>query len=1194
MKKNLLFKHGTLFTIMRVTFCQLVLVALVSAMCYAHTTPAQELLNREITLKARKTPLKEVLTQIEKGAGVQFAYCSDCIDLSEQVSIDVKKERLSVVLNKLFIPLDMDYRVVNSQILLSKIKQEGSLEEDSPAERQVESADRSIRGKVTDSNGGTLPGVTVLVKGSSIGTTTDAAGVYTLSVSDAARVLVFSYVGMASKEVVIANQSVIDIVLENSVNTLEDVVVTALGISREKSSLGYSIGEITAEKLQKVPQENVLNALTGKVAGLRISNSNSDLNAETQIVIRGRKSLTGKDAPLIVIDGLPVGDDASVVSDLNANNIASVSVLKGPSAAALYGSRAGNGVLLITTKSGDGGKKGIGVTFNSGYTASIPYHFVQQQHRFTNGTNGELNEGLATHWYGPEEGTSLVHYGSNGVAAPLKFYPKNQQKFFQTGNSYINDISIQGSANRASFRLSLSDMRGTGTFPGTELKKNAFDLSATYDITSKVKVSANVHILNTGSDNFSVQSHDDYQYEEIFFVPNHINVEGLKDYWDVKDSKQKVWAAGYNNPYFAAHEILDQFQRVRAYGNAKLDWQLTSDLSLMLRLGNSKNNLKRTNRIPLSEKRNANGVYRYSMDYSEETNADFLLAYKKELGDFSVNISAGGNSLFLKGTGSGMGGNRLTLPGLYTAGNVDRASLSYSSYLSNKRINSLYGMASLGYKDYVYLDITGRNDWSSTLPKANRSYFYPSASLSLVLSRMFELPQDISLLKLRGGWAAVGKDTDPYQLSQVLARSTWGANVAYSLGATMPNKNLKPERAVSTEAGFDMSFFQKRLGLNFTYYEISNRDQILNVNIPAMTGYTAAQINAGIVRNRGIELELNVVPIQGKDFTWDMNFVFTKDRSKLVKLTEGIDTFQFWESTQVYNRTKVGENIGDMYGYDVLRVTDETSPYYMWPLLDANGKAQRDTELKKIGNVISDFMLGFQTNVTYKNFTLAANFDWRQGGQYYSMTMLRLARGGMLEDWHNGIHSSTFTGILGSNSFGGNVDQIAQELKDHPEIYRDNLVWVGGRTQELGGFPIDGRHNGAYFPGVRSNGAGGYVENFGQAGTKFFSSNNIIDPGGGWWSQGTQMWMYDASYLKMRELSLAYSFPHAIAGKIKAQALSLSVFAKNFILWTKAKNDIDPELAYLNTGGSAISAGFDRWNSGPWTASVGLKLNVQF
>lgn len=1057
-------------------------------------------------------------------------------------------------------------------------------------------AQTAIQGSVSSSfDGSPLVGASVILKGGGTGTVTDANGSFSINVS-VGQTLVFRYIGFQSKEVVISNNNMLHVSLDPGGKDLNSVVVTALGISREKRALGYSVGEIKGDEMNKVPQENVVNALSGKVAGLKISNTSNDLSSDPQVIIRGVKSLSGNDAPLIVIDGLPTGNDAGVLADLSADNIASVTVLKGPSAAALYGSRAGSGVLLVTTKNGRGLQKGIGVSVNSSYSASVPYNFVPMQQQFASGVNGIFDPTSQQQRWGPAMGTPEVQWNSNGEAVPLKPHPDNVKDFVNTANSYINDVSIYGSNDRSNFNLSLSDTRATGLYPGTNLRKDAVALAASHKITQTFRVSANVHLLTSGSDNFRSQSEDNYPYEDVYYFPNWIDINDFKNYWTEKGVQQNVWNKNFNNPWFVAYVNVNKFKEFRAYGNVKFDWDINKQFSFMARIGSYNDTYTTESQHGKSDRQKPLGQYAYGSSYTQELNTDFLLSYKKKIGDFSLHASGGGNLLFRNANGSSIGGENLVLPDLYTSGNIDRSAVSYTSSFSKKRINSLYGVASVDYKSTVYLELTGRNDWSSTLPVDNRSYFYPSVSLSVILSEMFQLPEFISLLKLRGGWATVGKDTDPYQLVQTLSKSNWGDHTTYSLPNTMANVNLEPESIVSTEGGLDLNMFKDRIGLNITYYQIEDRNQIMSVSTPALTGFTLASVNAGIVRNKGIEVVLHGVPVQSKNIRWDVNLDFTKNSSTLVKLPEGVSVFQFWERTHVYNQTSLNGTIGEMWGNDVVRVKD--GPYKGWPVLDGNGYVQRDPDVKKIGNVNNTFTLGLQSSVSIKRFTISTSFDWRQGGQYYSESMLRLTRGGRGESWHKGPGSSTFTGILSSNSFGGDKGQLADEIKNHPEKYNgmSGLVWVGGRTKELGGFPLSTSKidNGAFFPGVRSDGQGGYIENFGGADTKYFRAGLIADPGAGWWSQGVQTWMYDASFIKMRELSVAYSFPDKIAGSIKAQALSLSLFVRNLMVWTKAKNNIDPESAYMSYDGSHFNMGWDRAKMNPWTAVTGLKLNIQF
>ncbi len=1061
-----------------------------------------------------------------------------------------------------------------------------------------------IQGKVSSSDGAPLVGATVALKGSNKGTVTDAEGSFSLSAAIGDKLTV-SYIGFQSKEVVISSKYIL-ISLSPAGKTLNSVVVTALGINREKRSLGYSVGEVKGDELSKVPHESAVDALAGKVAGLRISNTSNTLSSVPQVVIRGAKSLSGNDAPLIIIDGIPTGNDAGVLADLNPDNIASVSVLKGPSAAALYGSRAGNGVLLVTTKDGKG-QKGIGVSVNSSYTSKVPYSFIPLQQEFAGGINGLFDPNADQQRWGPAMGTLAVLPNSDGQKVPLKGHPNNMKDFFNVGHTFQNDVSVYGANDRGSFNLSLSDTRAKGTYPGTELRKDAVALSASHDITRTFRVSAHAHLLTSGSDNSRAPSSTNKDFYSLTYFPNWLDINDWKDYWSEEGIQQNVWSSRFDNPWFDAYVNLRKFKRFRAYGNIKFDWDISKDFSLMARASTFNDNYTLSRQYGKSDLHYPNGRYLYQSTYTNELNTDFLLTYKKQVGDFSIDASGGGNLLFQNTNGSVMFGDKLVLPGLYTASNIDRSAVTYRSAFTKKRINSLYGTASFNYKDEIYLDLTARNDWSSTLPVNNRSYFYPSASLSFILSDILHLPDFISLLKLRGGWASVGKDTKPYQLDQYMDKSNWGNQVTYSLPNTMANTTLEPEKVVSKEVGIDVNLFKDRISFNGTYYQIEDRNQIMGVSTPALTGFLQASVNAGVVRNQGVELVLHGIPVKTNTIRWDVNFEFTKNHSTLVKLPEGVDVFQFWENTQVFDQTTLNGTIGDLWGNDVVRVKE--GPYKGWPLLNSNGYLQRDPNLKKMGNVNAKFILGFQSSVSIRRFTISANFTWRNGGDYYSKTMLRLSRGGRQESWYKGPGSSTFTGILSAKSFDGSHEQLAAEIKNNPGKYNgmNGAVWVGGRTQELGGFPLASSNidNGAFFPGVRSDGQGGYIENFGGPQTKYFRTGLIVDPGAGWWSQGVQTWIYDASFIKLRELSIAYSFPKSIAESIKAQDLSLSLFMRNLIVWTKAKNHIDPEMAYTpdnlsyetsdDTGTqNFFREGEDDNSHFPWTVVTGLRLSLRF
>ncbi|SEN75122.1 TonB-linked outer membrane protein, SusC/RagA family [bacterium A37T11] len=1052
-----------------------------------------------------------------------------------------------------------------------------------------------ISGKVISSRDGSpIVGSSIILKGGTHTTATDAKGTFSISAAVGSTIII-KFIGFQTKEVLIETTDQQVISLEPEVKVLDEVVVTALGIKRSAKSLGYSVGEVKSEDLTKVPQENLINSLNGRVAGIRVINTTSDINSDPIVMIRGFTSLSGGNSPLVVVDGLPTGNDISVLSDISPDNVESVNVLKGPSAAALYGSRAGSGVLLVTTKSGNKSKD-LGINFNTSYSADIPYKYVPLQQRFATGVKGNFDES-SNLWWGPEMGTSVARFGTDGVATPLKPHPDNVKDFVNVGGSYINNVSFYKANDNFDFNFSISDSRATGIYPDSKVHKDAVSFSASYKILDNLKVSGNFNYLNSGSGNYRGQSYDNYPYEDLYFTPNWLDINDLKDYWSIKDEQQNVWSSDFNNPWFTVNENLNSFRKVRPYGNAKIDWNINKEFSVMVRIGGFNENYTTENRTALSEKSQPNGSYAHLSRDNQEINADVLLNYKENIRQFSFDVSAGGNLLFKNGETTIISGNQLLLPGLYTASNIDNASVIYSTEKANKRINSVYGMASIGFKDAIYVDLSGRKDWSSTLPLNNRSYFYPSVSLSALVSELFMLPESISLLKLRGGWAKVGKDTDPYKLTMSLDQSTWGDHSQYSVPSVTPSNNLLPESIISSEAGFDLSLFQNRLGLNFTYYKIEDKNQITSVSINGFTGYTGANVNAGTVVNKGIEASLHAVPVKSKNINWDVTFNFTKEKSKLTELPNGVSNYQFWERNDVYNQTKLNGTVGDLWGPDVLRVTE--GKYAGWPLLDGNGYVQANTEYKKLGNVMPDFTIGFQTNFSYKRLTLSASIDWRHGGDYYSESMKRLVRDGRAEKWYKGAGSSTFTGILSNNSYNGDNSQLAEEIRANPQKYNamNGLTYIGGRTSEYGGFDYGGNvADGIFFPGVISDGNGGYVENFGNTGTQYFSAELAPDT---YWDRGVQTWIYDASFVKLREVAIAYKLPDQIAQKIGSKGLNISYFLKNILIWTKAKNNIDPESTMMNssdqfTPETNYNLGWDRASFYPWSMTMGIKVNVLF
>jgi TonB-linked SusC/RagA family outer membrane protein len=1077
---------------------------------------------------------------------------------------------------------------------------------------------RQIIGLVTDTSGEPLAGVNISAKGTTIGVTSDGDGKYRILVSESVSVLLFSCVGYVTKEVVIDAQSVIDIRLAEDITALNEVTVTALGISREKKALGYFVGEVKGESLTRVMQENVLGGLAGKVSGVQIQNTGGDPGSSVSIIIRGARSLGNDNQPLFVIDGVPVNnslnnvdrlgttpvDYGNAISDLNPNDIESISILKGPSAAALYGSRAGNGVVMITTKSGKGGgRKGLGIRVDAGTVFDHPYKFHPEQYRFTSGLTPVTLAENEDIFFGPElnVGTMAKQWAYGGETAPLVAYPDKWQDFLNTnGYTLDNNIGISGNYDKGSFRISYGNMYNEGVVPNTGMKRHTFNLTPVYKLTSALTVSANVNISRSESDNRPSGGGDNNNpsvFYALSYLPPHIDVKKLKDYWKTEGLQQNTYSANRNNPYFIACEMTNAFVRDRVFGNVKADWEIIPHLSLMGRFSLDSYTEKRESKAPFSYTGAVNGSYAVSDSHRHELNADFLLSYEKSIRDFRINPSFGGNIMQAEGSSVYARASQLAVPGLYRLSNALGGLTSYDNGFSRKTIYSLYGMASVSYRNFAYLDLTARNDWSSALPENNRSYFYPSASFSLLINELLDIPTSKNMYKLRAGWAQAGNDTDPYSLypSIGISGNDWGDVKRAYLPSNILNPNLKPEIAASTELGADIQVFNNRLGAGVTWYVSDNKNQILDVSDMApSSGYTSKKINAGRVRSSGWEIELRTVPVETANLRWNLDFTFTRSRTKIMELTEGMNFITLYSVDGGFARTHVGEEIGDIWGYDYERVTDESSPYYNWPLLTgnmANGYTynfrQTDESMIKIGNFNHDFLIGASTSVTYKSLTLNVLVDWRQGGDFFSGTQRRLVNLGHVWEALEGVpYQSAAT--------------LPDEIKANPEKYFGK--WIGGQSPDLGGLALPPSsiyasmglgNSGAFVPGVYLDENGNYVEHLGDPATTSILPTGFITGQDPMWNNSAR-YIYDASYVKLREISLSYQLPKKWTEPFYIQRAGVSTFVRNLILWTANKIAVDPERAFNITSGNSFQQGMEKYNMMPWTLSFGAKLSVEF
>ncbi len=1086
-----------------------------------------------------------------------------------------------------------------------------------------------------------LPGLTVVVKGTNKGTITNADGRYTIETT-ANATLQFSFIGFEMQEIAVQGRPVIDVTMETSTEALSEVVVTALGIRREEKSLGYSVGKVSGEELSRVVQENVLNSMAGKVSGVAI-NSTGGAGSSVSMIIRGATSMSTDNQPLFVVDGVPMtstvnnvggfGNDNRVdygnaISDLDPESIESVSILKGPSAAALYGTRAGNGVVLITTKKAKQ-KQGMKVDVVSNTVFDIPSRYLDVQTRFGFGarsyTSDSFEDGIIPPFSpseaagaGPElnkgywQVQPFAQLDANGVPIPTELvsYPDNYKNFInKSAFTTTNSVSISSNSETVTYRLGVSNMMNEGLIPNSDLKRNNLTLSATSRVRQNLRVSTDINFTQNSSDNRpSTQERGANPLQWAAWTPPNVDIRTLKDY-KLGGKQIKTIGDGFENPYFLAYGINNSFNRNRILGNVAATWDITPKLSVMGRYSlNKTDEVRETKMDPGFSKEPNNGAYGIVSSEGMERNMDALATFKDTWNDFSLTASVGGNVLYSKGSSisnSSKSGSGLIIPYLYTVQNITNTSLAYSNYRSERAINSVYALANLGWRDMIFLDLTARNDWSSTLPAENRSYFYPSASLSLMLSSMADMGSQVNLLKVRGGYAQVGNDTSPYSLNATYYDAgQWGDAIRLGKPGGLLNPTLMPEESTSYEIGLDFKGFDNRLRFEGTYYQVDNRNQILNVPLAGSTGFGGIKINAGLLQSKGWEMMFGFTPIRTNNWNWDIDVNFTKNTTYLLELSENVPFIEFWDEARIKNIAYVkdeaeGHNgeIGNMYSRKIMRVTDEKSKYYNYPLLP-DGKEdaewQKDNEYSKIGNYNPDFIMGLQSSLSYKNFSLNMTFDWRSGGQYVSQTWRYLTEGVVSNTWLNQVVTPP-QGLDGQPSQAmrdwvvANADQL---------IYTNNPRPVGGVTKEGGGYYTDyytgvGAFDGIFAPGVygKYDDNGNFIlakENLGNEGTEIRPYVASYP-----WDIGESN-IFDADYIKLREISLNYRLPNRISQQIGMSDINFAIYSRNIMIWTKNSGmGIDPERAYQASGGN-FKQGVERYNAEPWVIPVGFKLGFSF
>jgi len=1040
--------------------------------------------------------------------------------------------------------------------------------------------EQTISGTVTSTeDGGGLPGVNVIVKGTTLGTVTDIEGNYRIGVPEDAEILTFSFIGLVSQEVAINGQSVINVEMAEDAKQLSEVVITGLGMERKEASLGYAVQEVEGESLVKARETNLVNSLAGRVAGVQITGS-SNFGGSSRILIRGANSIRGDNQPLFVVDGTPIDnsnftttnqarggggyDYGNAAQDLNPDDIASITVLKGPAASAIYGSRGSNGVIEITTKKGSA-RKGIGISVNSGLSFQQVYVLPDYQNRYgaalIRDANGDpvlddaglpiIDHGLDGSWGAPLDGSIVTRHWDSydewdtenfGVARPMLPSPNNVENFFRLGRTLNNNISFSGGNETAQFRLSYTNLSQQGTQENSELMRNTVNFSGSLKATEKLTARVTANYIGSDVQGRPATGYGDRNVMQAFNqwyqrqldtdrLRNYINPDGTQRTWNRK-SQSDPTPNYFNNPFWDRYVNYQEDARNRIFGNMALSYEFTDWLTVTGRAMTDFYVDRREERAEIGSVEEP--FYEEVVREVSESNFDLIANVNTELSDdFTLSGFVGGNirlnSLYRNEARTQDG---LNIPGFFNIANSG-GNPRVDDYFEKKQVNSLFGSASLGYRDFLYLDVTARNDWSSTLPEGNNSYFYPSVTTSFVFSELVD-PNWLSLGKVRLGWAQVGNDTDPYRLaSTYIPIANYGSFANATVPNSLNNANLKPEITTSLEAGLQLGFFNSRLNLDATYYDSETRDQIFAVDVSGATGYQSRVVNAGRVTNQGVELMLSGTPVAlPNSLRWDISVNWARNVNRVAELTEDTKTIRLSSLFGVYVEAKEGETYGAITG-PTIAVDPNTGKY----IVDANGRYVQEPEQGVVGSVLADWTAGVSNTFSYKGFNLSALIDMQQGGALYSLTHMFGRYSGVLEE----------TAV-------GNIREDG--------IVLDAVVQSGTNED---GYPIsDGTVNTVALSGPRW-GADHYSR--GRA------TQNV----------------FDASFVKLREVQFGYSLPSSFLDNSPFTNVTISLVGRNLAILHRNIPHVDPEGAVSSNNIQGFEGG-----QLPTERSFGINLNLKF
>lgn len=1050
-------------------------------------------------------------------------------------------------------------------------------------------AQETVSGTITDDKGIPVTYVNVQLNGTNKGTLSNEEGKYDLNLKDLQGTLKFSAIGYKTQNISINGVSVINVTLLESSEELDEVVLTALGLKRETKELGYAVQSLDAKGVTEVKAVNFLDNLTGKLAGVTITQGATGVGSSSKITIRGEASFSNNN-PLFIVDGVPINNNSvfnftneaaagfqeidfgNGAMEVNPDDIAAVSVLKGPSAAALYGTRASNGVIVIETKSGKK-TQGLGISYNTSFFVDTAFQLPDFQNEYGQGQSGvfEFVDGLGggtsdniTYSWGPRldagnlipqfdspvtlPNGSIVRGGDTALYSglpitPTEFRsnPNNLRDFYETGTTLINNIAISNGFDKGNYRLSFTDLRSESIIPGVNLDRQTVSARLGFMPTDKLRINSSINYVNSQSDNRPSNGYgsENVNYSLVAWGPRSLNIDSLRDYWQPGLEGVQQYSYNYtffDNPFFILNENRNSFNRDRVFGNISASYDITDKLTATVRSGMDYSSELRQLRRAFSSNRFQNGGYAEHDVFFREINTDFLLNYTNQFNDLKMDISLGGNRLDQKAFTSQAQTTSLAQPGIFRLSN-GASPIEVFEFESNKRINSFYGLAKFGYKDFLFLDITARNDWSSALATPfsvdNTSFFYPSFSSSFILSEVVDLPQAVSFAQLRASWAQVGNDTNPYQTTGAfVAQTPFNGQPTFSNQNTIANPNLRPETTSSFEIGADLRFFSDQLRFDISYYDAVTEDQIISLPIGISSGFTQQVVNGGKVRARGLEIIAGISPIISDNFQWNSTFNFSRGRATVEDLPqeEGRLTLAYSriydsQNQTVFLQVEEGGRVGDLYGTGYLK--NDNGDF----ILTNEGRYIPDNNLQKLGNSNPDFMLGFSNQFTYKNWNLGFLLDWRQGGIIVSRTRAL-----------------------------GNVGGQLAETSFRPE---EGIIPVG-------------------------------VVNTGTEANPVFIENSVAVSAESYYRQfydrnHEENNTYDASFLKLREFSIGYTFNKLNLFKQDA-SLSLSLIGRNLFAITENPH-FDPEQ--LAVQGQGFVSGVEDMSYAT-TRSIGFKAGFNF